>query len=408
MRILADRNIPFVIEAFRDLGEVTALDTPLITNQQVRGADILIVRSEIPVNEKLLHGSPVRFVGSATAGTDHIDTSYLQASKIAFANSPGCNANSVKEYVVAVLLAYAARNSLSLRGKTLGVVGVGNIGSKVVKAAEALGMIVLQNDPPLARMSGESRFVSLGAILDADFITLHVPLTFDGPDPTYHLLDEAQFGRMKPGTVLLNAARGPVVSTTALKGAFRQGRLSAALLDVWENEPRIDTEALLLAAIGTAHVAGYSMDGKMAGVSMVREAVCQYFGISSVWDPAMYLRAPEPSHIQLNTAQLSDETALHRIVWRAYNVEEDDARLRFILSLPPQAQAAHFTRLRTGYPYRREFSSFTVDLPPEYSRLEKTLSSLSFSCSTARNGRQRFLAQAEGAKVTPSAMSGKT
>ena len=408
MRILADKNIPFVTEAFRDLGEVTALETPLITNQRVRGADILIVRSEIPVNEKLLHGTPVRFVGSATAGTDHIDTDYLRARKITFANAAGCNANSVKEYVVAALLAYASRNSLSLRGKTLGVVGVGNVGSKVVKAAEALRMTVLQNDPPLARITGDSRFVPMDAILDADFITLHVPLTRDGPDPTYHLFDEAQFGRMKQGAVLLNTSRGPVVSTTALKSAFRAGRLSAALLDVWENEPGLDIEALLLAAIGTAHVAGYSMDGKMAAVRMVREAVCRHLGVSSAWDPALYLRSPEPSHIELNTAQLADETALHRIVRRAYNVEEDDVRLRVILSLPPQAQATHFTRLRTGYPYRREFSSFTVDLPPEYSRLESTLSSLSFPCSTARSGRQRFPAQAGGVKVAPPAMSGKT
>ena len=311
------------------------------------------------------------------------------------------------QYIAAALLHLSKSLGLDLKRKTLGVVGVGNIGSKVVKAAEALGMIVLQNDPPLARMTGDSRFVSLDDILDADFITLHVPLTRDGPDPTYHLLDEAQFDRMKQGAVLLNTARGPVVSTSALKRAFRQGRLSAVLLDVWENEPGIDTEALLLAAIGTAHVAGYSMDGKMAAVGMVREAVCQCFGISSVWDPAMYLRSPEPSHIELNTAQLADETALHRIVRRAYNVEEDDARLRVALSLPPQAQAAHFTRLRTGYPYRREFSSFTVDLPPEYSRLETTLSCLRFSCSMARSGRQRFSAQTGRAGVTSPALVGK-
>ncbi|MFI5174849.1 MAG: 4-phosphoerythronate dehydrogenase [Terriglobia bacterium] len=393
MRILADKNIPFVTDAFRDIGDVTTLDTPLITNQRAREADILIVRSEIPVNERLLDGSPVRFVGSATAGMDHIDTHYLRGKNIGFANSPGCNANSVKEYVVAALLTFAARNSLSLRGKTLGVVGVGNIGSKVVKAAEALGMIVLQNDPPLARVTGESRFVPLDAILGADFITLHVPLTREGPDPTYHLLDEPQFDQMKQGVVLLNTARGPVVSTPALKRAFRLGRLSAALIDVWENEPGIDTEALLLAAVGTAHVAGYSMDGKMNAVRMVREAVCRQFGISSAWDPSLYLRCPELSHIDLTTAQLSDESALHRIVRRAYNVEEDHVRLRVTLSLPPQAQAAHFTRLRTGYPYRREFSSFTVDLPPEYSKLESTLSTLGFCLNTAKAGRPRSLAR---------------
>lgn len=380
MRILADKNIPCVTEVFSDIGEVTAVETPLISSPLIREADILIIRSETSVNERLLNGSPVRFVGSPTAGTDHVDTDFLRTNGIGFASAPGSNSNSVKEYVVAVLLAFAARRRISLRGKTLGVVGVGNIGSKVVKAAEALGMFVLRNDPPLARMTGESRFVPLDRVLEADFITLHVPLTRDGRDPTYHLFDEPQFSRMKKGAVLLNTARGSVVCTPALKRALRQGLLSSALIDVWENEPSIDIEALSLSTIGTAHVAGYSMDGKVAAVLMVREAAGRYFGISSARSPTPYLREPDQPIIRLKAGGLADETPLHGIVRQAYDVEEDDARLRAILTLPEKGRAAHFSHLRTGYPYRREFSSFTVELPPEYARLSATLTTIGFAC----------------------------
>jgi len=385
MRILADKNIPSVTEVFSDIGEVTAVETPLISSHLIREADILIIRSETSVNERLLNGSPVRFVGSPTAGTDHVDIDFLGTNGIGFASAPGSNSNSVKEYVVAALLAFAVRRRISLRGKTLGVVGVGNIGSKVVKAAEALGMLVLQNDPPLARMTGESRFVPLDRVLEADFLTLHVPLTRDGQDPTYHLFDEPQFSRMKKGAVLLNTARGPVVCTPALKRALRQGLLSSALIDVWENEPSIDIEALSLATIGTAHVAGYSMDGKVAAVLMVREAACRYFGISSASSPRQYLHEPDQPIIRLKAGGLADEAALHGIVRQAYDVEEDDAQLRVILTLPEEARAAHFSHLRTGYSYRREFSNFTVELPPEYARLSATLMAIGFTAGRSGN-----------------------
>jgi erythronate-4-phosphate dehydrogenase len=383
MKIIADANTPFIKEAFRDIGDVIALDTPWITNQSVRDADILLVRSDTRVGESLLEGSSVRFVGTTTIGTDHIDLDYLRNLNITFANAPGCNSNSVKEYVVAALLSFATRHEISLEGKTFGVVGVGNVGSKVVKAVEALGMTVLQNDPPLARQTGESRFVSLDAILGADFITLHVPLTRDGQDPTYHLFDEPQFRRLKNGAALLNTSRGPVVNTDALKDALKQGHISAAILDVWEKEPAIDRDALSMAAIGTSHIAGYSMDGKLTAVRMVREALCRYLEIPSAWDPGKYLRTPEHPNIEPKSSGLIREAALHSMVRQAYDVEEDDARLRRMLSLEPKVQADYFVRLRTGYHYRREFPGFTVNLSPEYSSLSSTLTALGFTCQPA-------------------------
>jgi erythronate-4-phosphate dehydrogenase len=380
-KIVADLNIPYVEEAFRELGEVTSLPTPEIGAATVREAEVLVIRNETPVTEELLRGSRVRFVASATAGTDHVDFPYLQAQGIGFANSPGCNANSVKEYVVAALLAFAAREGVTLSGRTLGVVGVGQIGSRVVKAGEALGMRVLENDPPLARETGDPRFVALDEVLEADVITLHTPLTQTGLDATYHLFDHDRIARMKTGAIFLNTARGAVVDTEALKQALRQGRVAAALIDVWENEPAIDTELLAQAALGTAHVAGYSMEGKLAAVKLVRDAVCSHLGHATSWDPAQHLGTPEGREIELQRHDPKRERALHEIVRRVYDVEEDDARLRKMMSLKPEQRAAYYTSLRTGYPSRREFSSYRIQLRPEQGNLKPTLSALGFDCA---------------------------
>jgi erythronate-4-phosphate dehydrogenase len=325
----------------------------------------------------------VRFVASATSGTDHVDFPYLQAHGIGFANAPGSNSNSVKEYVVAALLAFAARQGISLNGKTLGVVGVGHIGGKVAKAAEALGMKVIENDPPLARATGDSRFVPLDEILKADFITLHTPLVETGRDATVHLFDDGRFSCVKKGALLLNTSRGSVVDTAALLRALRQGTVGAALIDVWENEPSIDSLLLSLVALGTAHVAGYSTEGKLAAVRMVREAVCDYFGLSSGWDPAQHLGSPERCEVALAEPAPTQEMALHRIVRQVYDVEQDDARLREMLSLAPERRAAYYLKLRAEYPFRREFSAYTIQLRPEHGYLSQALSALGFACSSA-------------------------
>jgi erythronate-4-phosphate dehydrogenase len=381
MRIVADENIPFVSEAFGNIGDVAVLPTQAITNASARDADVLVIRNETPVNEDLLRGSGVRLVASATSGTDHVDFPYLEAHGIGFANAPGSNANAVKEYVIAALLAFAARHDVSLGGKTLGVVGVGNIGSRVAKAGAALGMRVLENDPPLARAAGHPRFVALEEILEADFITLHTPLTRTGPDATYHLFGDERLSRVKQGAILLNTARGAVVDAAALKRALRQGRVAAAMIDVWENEPSIDTELLAQAALGTAHVAGYSMEGKLAAVRMVQEAVCRYFGVAAAWDPAHHLGTPEGSNIALKRHRLRQELALHNIVRQAYDIEEDDALLRKMLLLAPEHREACYTSLRIGYRSRREFSSYRVGLGPEDESLKQTLLALGFACA---------------------------
>jgi erythronate-4-phosphate dehydrogenase len=381
MRIVADENIPHVAKAFGNIGSVTTLPTPQITQQTARDADVLVIRNETQVNAELLRGTRVRFVASATAGRDHVDFDCLTAAGIPFENAPGSNANSVKEYVIAALLAFAARQGVSLQGKSLGIVGVGAIGSKVARAAEALGMKVVANDPPLARSTRDPRFVPLEQVLAADFITLHTPLTQDGQDSTYHLFDSARFAKMKSSAVLINSARGAVVHTEALKAALKNGQLAAALTDVWEDEPAIDAGLLAQALIGTAHVAGYSMEGKLRAVQMVRDAVASHFRISSTWDPAQHLGTPKGSKLRLNGHAGLRETTLHQLVKQVYDVEQDDALLRKMLSLAPDQRAAYYTSLRTRYPSRREFSSYTVELSSHNEHLRATLAGLGFNCA---------------------------
>ncbi|HTY58756.1 MAG TPA: 4-phosphoerythronate dehydrogenase, partial [Bacteroidota bacterium] len=273
MNIAVDRNIPLAGSAFAGLGNVTLLETTAVTPANVRDAGALVIRSETRVGPGLLEGSAVRFVGSATIGTDHIDIPYLASKGIAFANAPGSNANSVKEYVLAALLTLARRGGFGLRGKTLGIVGVGNVGSRVSGMARSLGMTVFENDPPRARKEGGGAFLPLDALMEADIVTLHVPLTRTGSDPTYHLFDAGRIGRMKPGSILLNTSRGAVVETAPLSRALRDGHIAAAVIDVWEGEPLIDTGLLGLAALGTPHIAGYSIDGKVKAAGMVRAAL---------------------------------------------------------------------------------------------------------------------------------------
>ncbi|MBM2840795.1 MAG: Erythronate-4-phosphate dehydrogenase [Bacteroidetes bacterium] len=377
MKILADSKIPLVREAFADIAEVTTLDAQQITADTVREADSLLVRSETKVNGAFLHGSRVRFVGTATIGTDHIDTDELQQRGIAFASAPGSNANSVAEYIVAALLVLAQRLGFSLEGRTLGVVGVGNIGKIVVRYAQALGMNVLQNDPPIARASNDPTLLPLEELMAADIITLHVPLTKSGQDKTYHLFDEQRLLCMKRDSIVINTSRGVVVDTNALKSALSTGHLSACVLDVWENEPNIDTRLLSLTTLGTPHIAGYSYDGKVNGTVMLHAAVCAHFGVRSVWTAPRELnnRQTNPIVIPENASQLS---GLLAAVKGCYDIETDDRNLRTMLALPEPERAAYFRLLRLQYPLRREFHWHEVMAPEHQGLLIAALKALGF------------------------------
>jgi erythronate-4-phosphate dehydrogenase len=377
MLIIADVKTAFAREAFARLGEVRYLRTPEITAAAIRDAEMVIIRSETKIGSDLLEGTAVRFVGTATIGTDHVDLEYLRTKGIGFASAPGSNANSVAEYIVAALLEYAHRRSSTLAGKTIGIVGVGNVGSKVARNAEALGMRVLLNDPPLANVTHDPKFLPLDALMEADVVSLHVPLTKNGPWPTHHLFDGRRIAKMKNQSILINTARGAVVETASLKAALLDGHLEGAILDVWENEPDINTELLNQANIGTPHIAGFSLDGKINAGRMLFDAACRHFGVDAAWKEIQNIPLPRNERLGVPDNMLLEES-LRQTILQCYDILEDDSNLRAILLQPPGERPKTFRALRADYRVRHEFFGYTVMCPGSRPELCRTLQSLGF------------------------------
>ena len=383
MRIVVDQRIPFVEEAFGPFGEVAKYDSSALDNVAVKNADALLVRSETKVDEKLLAGSKLKFVGTATIGTDHVDVDYLNRQGIEFASAPGCNSNAVVQYVFSALFTLAERFGSRLEGKTLGVVGVGNIGSKIVHVGRSLGMRVLQNDPPLARLTGDSCFVPLDDLMGADFITVHVPYTKSGPDATHHLFDEKRLSMLARGAVLINSSRGAVVDNQALKTALSRGAPGNAVLDVWEKEPNIDTELLSKCAIGTQHIAGYSIDGKVNATRMIYEAFCGYYELEKSWDSASVINPPEDPVITVEAGYSYPEAVISKAVRKCYDITKDDELLRKISALKEDERGPYFKGLRGKYVFRYEFSNMTVVLPRRDKILSDALEAFKFKVGYA-------------------------
>ena len=372
MKIVADANIPFVRECFSSVGEVQVLSGRDITPPVVANADALLVRSITPVNEALLAGSAVQFVGTATIGFDHVDVGYLQRNHIGFASAPGSNADSAAEYILAALLEVGHRHKIQLEGKSIGVIGVGNVGSRVARKCEALGMHVRRNDPPLQRQTRDPQYVPLEALYGCDFLTIHTPLTREGIDKTFHLADAGFFSSLKPGAVFLNASRGAVADSQALQAAVRAGRLQAVVLDVWENEPNTDVELLAMVDLGTPHIAGYSFDGKVAGMIMIYNALCAHFHLRPSHVAEDFLPQPDVPRLEMDVGGRSDEELLTRAVERIYSIKRDDENLRRIIRQPPDKRGRYFDDLRKHYPVRRELQNTTVVLDqPKNSLLQK-------------------------------------
>ena len=362
MKIIADANIPFVAKCFSSIGEVKVIGGREITPGVIRDADVLLVRSITPVGADLLTGSKVRFVATATIGFDHIDVDFLRRNNIGFASAPGSNANSAAEYVIAGLLEIGRKYEIDLEEKSIGVIGVGNVGSRVAKKCAALGMQIYLNDPPLQRETGEAKYLPLDELFDCDFITLHTPLTFEGVDKTYHLADEKFFKSLKERCVFVNASRGGVVDSEALKTAIRLGRLRAVVLDVWENEPNIDIELLEMVDISTPHIAGYSLDGKITGMIMIYKAVCGYFGLGAEFEIEDFLPEPAVRRLRIETSTDNEQDALANAVQKIYDVREDDVRLRRICEKAVEKRGEFFDGLRKNYPIRREFQNTWIVL----------------------------------------------
>lgn len=364
LKIIADENIPCARAAFGGLGTVATRPGHQIGPEDVQTADVLLVRSVTPVTPELLEGRSVRFVGSATIGTDHVNRDFLEAEGIAFAHAPGANADSVADYVVAALLVLARRAKVRLSDQTVGIVGCGNIGGRLARRLPALGLEVLRNDPPRAEAEGRPHdFVSLDTVLQrADILTLHVPLTVEGSHPTHQLIGREEVRRLKDGAWLLNTSRGSVVAPDALRAAVAEGRLERLVLDVWPNEPTPAPGLIEAADLATPHIAGYAYDGKVRGTYMLYEALCQHLDVEPTWTPQAALAPETPDALRCvpPDPHLSAIDALHRLARQAYDITADDERLRSILDSPPEERGDAFRRLRKTYPRRREFQQYRL------------------------------------------------
>ncbi|WP_432695818.1 4-phosphoerythronate dehydrogenase PdxB [Marinobacterium sp. YM272] len=356
LKIVADENIPALEPLFGELGDLVRLPGRSMSADELADADLLLVRSVTRVGEGLLAGSRVGFVGTATIGTDHLDTGWLERQNIAWCSAPGCNADAVVEYVLSALWHLASEQGFDPLSRTFAVVGAGNVGGRLVQRLRALGMTVLVCDPPRADREGAEGFVSLEQALEqADFISLHTPLIREGEHPTYHLLNDSNLQQIRQGAVLLNAGRGPVIDNIALEALMRGRRDISLVLDVWENEPAVSPALAALCRIATPHIAGYSLDGKIRGTWMLYREVCRWLGREVSLPLESVLPLPEVERIHCN-GQL-DPLKPIRLTYDPYR---DDRALRATLGLPEAEQRLAFDRLRKEYPVRREFSSLEV------------------------------------------------
>ncbi|WP_435945751.1 4-phosphoerythronate dehydrogenase PdxB [Dryocola sp. BD586] len=371
MKILVDENMPYARELFSRLGEVTAVPGRPIPVSELADAGALMVRSVTKVNGDLLDGKGVKFVGTATAGTDHVDEAWLERAGIAFSAAPGCNAIAVVEYVFSSLLMLAERDGFALTDRTVGIVGVGNVGSRLRARLEAFGVRTLLCDPPRAERGDEEDFQPLERLVrEADVLTFHTPLFKDGPYKTLHLADERLISSLKPGAILINACRGPVVDNAALLNCLKNGQHLSVVLDVWEPEPDLNIDLLGLVDIGTPHIAGYTLEGKARGTTQVFEAFSEFIGKRQQVALDTLLPAPEFGRITLHGPL--DQATLKRLVHLVYDVRRDDAPLRKVAGQPGE-----FDRLRKNYQERREWSSLYIQCDDE--NAAATLQKLGFS-----------------------------
>lgn len=375
MKVVADENIPFVKQAFAEFGDVVTVSGRDITRDLVKDATILLVRSITRVDEKLLGSTRVKFVGSATTGTDHVDHAYLEQNNIGFANAPGSNAESVAEYVIAALLYLSQKKQIPLENKTIGIVGAGNVGSRVFKKAQIFGMKCMLNDPPKQKATKSDLFCPLDELVrKADIITLHVPLTLEGEDATFHLINKRVISKMKQGVILINTSRGGVIEENALQDMATDA-LGGLVLDVWDNEPNINTDLLNSADIGTPHIAGYSYEGKVRGIGMVHDAACAFFFKERQWQEHAILSTFNGGTIDL----AKSKNKVYDAVMQACPILADDEELRNMMKLTKVKKISYFDELRKKYRNRFEFTHFSVKADHAQPREKNMLGALGFT-----------------------------
>lgn len=362
VRILIDEAIP-CRHLFAALGEVQPFPGRALTRDLLHNADALIVRSVTRVDAGLLDAAPVRFVGTATTGLDHIDTVYLNHRGIRLAAAEGSNCRGVAEYVLAAIFHLAQQWGGSPSGKTLGVIGRGRIGSLVADWASHCGMTVLACDPPLAASGAANlhRFEDIAA--HCDLVTLHVPLTVAGPHPTHNLANRDWLARLRPGCILINTSRGEVIDEAALAAAVRSGSLAAPVLDVWQNEPRPDPKLVALAAVATPHVAGYTAESKLRAAEMLAAALADHVGSATPTDSMVRQRSDgdesPPDAIAVAPGQSASSAVAHVLRHAVGLLTTDLAFREIVAAMDPAA----FDALRARCAARREFPAYRVQGP---------------------------------------------
>lgn len=340
MKIVADRNIPFLEGVFEPYAEVMYRDGKEISREDVADADVLVIRTRTKCDARLLEGSSVRMIATATIGVDHIDLDYCASRGIRVHNAEGCNAGGVMQYVFSALYGVASRKSIKLDDAVFGIIGVGHVGKKVAELAEYLGFKVLLCDPPRAEKEGYEGFCELEYLLaNSDVVTLHVPLD----ETTCGMADEDFFTIMKPGSIFINAARGEIMDEKALKQAMP--KFGAVIIDTWNNEPDVDEELIEMVDIATPHIAGYSYQGKQNGTASVVQAVAGFFGIPQLYDyfPATDVPEHEPVKLDLRDKKQGEVAAVFQY---NYPIFTDDFRFRM--------EPGNFEKMRSNYQYRRE------------------------------------------------------
>jgi len=377
IRIVADDKIPFLNGVLDRYANITYMPGSMINREHIANADALIIRTRTKCTPGLLEGTNVKFIGTATIGFDHIDTHYCESRNIKWINAPGCNSGSVCQYIAAALLNISAEHKTGLKGRTIGIIGVGNVGSKVERFAEIMGMNLILNDPPRERNEGGTKFSGLEMVLkESDFITVHVPLTFVGEDKTFHMINEKTLKKVRKGAWFINSSRGEVADTGALIPALDSRRLAGAVIDVWENEPDLDRDLMNRAFIATPHIAGYSTDGKANGTAVIVNKLAEFFGLPlHDWYPED-LPEPEEPVITIDCSGKSDEQIVKEAVFHTYNIMEDDMQLRFAPS--------DFEKLRGDYHVRREFNAFEVRLTNCPAKIENLIIDMGFRIRRGR------------------------
>lgn len=372
MRILADENIP-MLELFEHHGQVRRVAGRSLDRTLLADAEVLLVRSVTQVDQALLTGSQVRFVGTCTIGTDHLDLDYLAAQQIGWASAPGCNARGVVDYVLGSLLALAEREGVELAQRCFGVIGAGQVGERLVQVLRGLGWQVLVCDPPRQQREGGD-YVDLATVLErCDVISLHTPLTRQGEHPTQHLIAAQQLQMLKKGSWLINASRGAVVDNQALKHFLTQRPDVRAVLDVWEGEPQVDVELAQRCDIATAHIAGYSLDGKIRGTAQIYQAFCRHFAIERQAELAF----PAQTLLSIELAGHTPVAEAMRVVCRAvYDPRADDAAFRLSLRGDSSSRRSAFDQVRKNYPVRREIPDLKVQIPEPQKDLQQMIKAL--------------------------------